>query len=115
MARLFPRGSRADSYRRGLDHSQRLSQMFQDDRKRVQGAGGRSTGSALRLHEALKQRPLLSIVAACERTGLSFPTTSSAMNLLVEQGLVRELTGRPRNRVFVYDEYLAILSEEERV
>jgi hypothetical protein len=33
------------------------------------------------------------------------------MESLVEMGLVRELTGKKRNRVFIYDEYLAVLSE----
>jgi hypothetical protein len=33
------------------------------------------------------------------------------MELLVEMGLARELTGKKRNRVFVYAEYLSALSE----
>lgn len=45
------------------------------------------------------------------RSGLSFPTAGSALDLLVELGIARELTGKRRNRVFVYDQYLAILNE----
>ena len=33
------------------------------------------------------------------------------MDLLVELGVARELTGRRRNRLFVYDRYLDILNE----
>ena len=33
------------------------------------------------------------------------------MQLLVGLGIVRELTGQRRNRVFVYDAYLKILNE----
>ena len=33
------------------------------------------------------------------------------MELLVELGIARELTGKRRNRLFVYDRYLAILNE----
>ena len=33
------------------------------------------------------------------------------MNALIELGIVRELTGQRRNRVFAYDRYLAILNE----
>ena len=32
--------------------------------------------------------------------------------LLVAQGIARELTSKPRNRLFVYDRYLSILNEE---
>jgi hypothetical protein len=33
------------------------------------------------------------------------------MDLLTSLGIARELTGRRRNRLFVYDRYLAILNE----
>jgi hypothetical protein len=33
------------------------------------------------------------------------------MNLLVDLGVARELTGKRRNRLFLYDRYLAILNE----
>ncbi len=42
---------------------------------------------------------------------LSFPASASAMELLVDLGIARELTGKRRSRVFAYDRYLAILSE----
>ncbi|MBI4729229.1 MAG: Fic family protein [Acidobacteria bacterium] len=90
--------------------ARRLTTMFQDDRRRIEPMGRRA-GSALRVHEALKSRPILSLAITSERTGLSFPAASSAMDLLVELGIARELTGRRRNRLFVYDRYLAILSE----
>ncbi|MCX6093835.1 MAG: Fic family protein, partial [Candidatus Bipolaricaulota bacterium] len=38
-------------------------------------------------------------------------TVSSAMDLLAELGIAREFTGKRRNRLFVYDRYLAILNE----
>jgi hypothetical protein len=33
------------------------------------------------------------------------------MELLVGSGMARELTGKRRNRLFVYDRYLAMLNE----
>jgi hypothetical protein len=33
------------------------------------------------------------------------------MDLLMDLGIARELTGKRRNRLFAYDQYLAILSE----
>jgi len=93
-----------------VETAQRLSVLHLDDRAMIEPTGRRA-GSALRVHEALKARPILSLPAICERTGLSFPAASSAMDLLVELGIARELTGRRRNRLFVYDRYLAILNE----
>jgi Fic family protein len=90
--------------------ARRLAAMFQEDRHRIEPAGRRA-GSALRVHEALKAHPLLSLPAICERTGLSFPAASSAIELLLELGVARELTGKRRNRLFLYDQYLALLNE----
>ena len=91
--------------------TQRLSHMFQDDRNRIQAAGGRRAGSALRIHDALKSRPILSLPAARRDTKLSFQTAASAIELLVTHGIAREITGKRRNRLFVYDRYLSILNE----
>jgi Fic family protein len=89
--------------------AQELAGVFQVDRSRI-AKRGRRAGSALRVHDALKTRPLSSVQEVCRTTGLSFPAASSAMELLVELGITRELTGKRRNRLFVYDRYLTILS-----
>ena len=91
--------------------AQRISRMFDDDRNKVQASGGRRTGSALRLHDALKAQPILSLTAAGRNSGLSFPTASTAMEFLAKNGIAREITGKRRNRLFVYDQYLFILNE----
>ncbi len=88
----------------------RLVAMFHTDRTRIEPCGRRA-GSALRVHEAIKARPITSMTEVCTTTGLSFPAASSAMALLVELGIARELTGRRRNRLFSYDGYLAALNE----
>ena len=90
--------------------AQRLEAMFQTDRAKIEDAG-RRTGSALRVHEALKERLVRTMSSAVNATGLSFPAVSSAMSLLVDLKIARELTGRRRNRLFAYDRYLAELAE----
>lgn len=87
-----------------------LAAVFETDRARI-APNKRRAGSALRVHEAIKARPIASMVEVCRLTALSFPAASSAMALLVELGIARELTGRRRNRIFVYDRYLAILNQ----
>ena len=93
-----------------VDTAQRLATLFRDDRTKIESQGRRA-GSALRVHEAIKARPILSMPEICRTTGLSFPAASSAMQLLVDTAVARELTGKRRNRLFVYDRYLGILNE----
>jgi Fic family protein len=90
--------------------AERLAKIFREDRSRIEGTGRRA-GSGLRVHDALKARPIQSMPALCAATGLSFPAVSSAVELLMELELARELTGKRRNRLFVYDRYLAVLNE----
>jgi Fic family protein len=87
-----------------------LVDMFDADRAKIQGLGRRA-GSALRVHETLKSRPVLLLPEVVARSGLSFPTASAGMDALESLGIVRELTGKKRNRVFAYSRYLSLLSE----
>ena len=95
-----------------VNAAQRLSAMFQNDRMRAQAASGRRAGSVLRVHDALKSQPILSLPAACRQAALSFPAASAAMKVLAANGIVREITGKRRNRLFVYEQYVSILNEK---
>lgn len=90
--------------------AQRLIKLFEKDRAQVTPSGRRA-GSALRVLEALKARPVTSIQLASKRSGLSFPAAAAALELLVELGIAKELTGKQRNRVFAYARYLALLNK----
>ncbi len=84
--------------------------LFGADRERIGGLG-RAAGSALRVHHELQRRPLVSIAALCRSSGLTTPTVGKALASLEGLGIVREVTGRRRDRVFAYDRYLALLAE----
>lgn len=93
-----------------VDTAHRLLGMFRKDEQRL-AAGGRSTASALRIYAVLRDRPAATIQFLAERAGVTFPTASKAVEVLTGEGIVRELTGGRRNRVFAYDQYLKILNE----
>ena len=94
--------------------ARRLADMFRDDRTRIQEKG-RAAGSALRVHDVLKERPVAALQDVSRRAALSFPAASAGMALLEEAGIAEELTGKKRNRVFGYSRYLEILSEGTEV
>ena len=94
-----------------VETARQLHAIFRRDHDRISAVAGRRTGSPLRVHEVLKVRPVVSIRAATTITGLTFPTVSRAMQLLVEHGIAREVTGASRNRLYVYGEYMEALSE----
>ena len=96
--------------RSAVDTAHRLLALFRGDTERVR-ALGRSSASALRVFDALRERPLATVSALSERTGASYQTTSRAVEALRGLGLVREITGRKRERVFAYVKYLDVLNE----
>ena len=57
----------------------------------------------------LQERPITSLQQAVQRTGLSFPAVSSGMHMLERLDIVRELTGKRRDRLYGYDAYLEVL------
>jgi Fic family protein len=88
----------------------RLLALFRADEARLSGLG-RSGPSVRQVFAALCRRPLNSIKQLSTVCSLSIPTTTKALETLVERGIAREITGGRRNRLFAYDAYLAILSE----
>lgn len=90
--------------------AQKIQRLFEQDRLRIAQLG-RVSGSVLRLHQYLQNKPLVTIQKAADDTGLTRPTVATSLRLLANLGIVRELTGKERHRHFVYTDYLTILNE----
>jgi Fic family protein len=88
----------------------RILDQFALDQAKIDTLG-RAAGSALRVHQLLRQRPLLFITRTAAELDLTRPTVSAALDHLTRLGIVREVTGRRRERLFAYHDYLAILNE----
>ncbi len=93
-----------------VDTAKRLHSLFERDAQAVQRSG-RSASTTLRVFQALRERPLAGLKHVCQRTDLSFPAAAKAMETLIQLGIAGEITGRKRERVFAYKQYLAILNE----
>jgi len=93
-----------------LDTAQRLVKTAREDRERLQLIG-RGAGTALRIHHALQQQPIVNSSTLVKKTGISLPSVLKSLSTLEKLGIVRELTGRRRSRVFSYAGYVKILSE----
>jgi Fic family protein len=92
-----------------VDTARTLVALFAQDRDRIGGIG-RGAGSAMRVHHELQRRPVSSVRSVTQASGLSEPTVGKAIATLAKLGIVREATGRQRNRVFVYTRYLDLLN-----
>ncbi len=69
---------------------------------------GRGSGSALALLDLLAATPAITIVDAAGALELTVPTVGAAVDRLMERRVLREITGRGRDRVFVYEAAIAL-------
>jgi Fic family protein len=88
----------------------RILAVFDGHRRRIE-ALGRPAASVLRVFEHMQRNAIVSIPGAAESIGISAPTVAKSLDHMLELGMLREITGRQRHRLFVYHAYLAILSE----
>jgi Fic family protein len=92
------------------DAAKQILSLFEEDRTKIESLG-RPAASALRVHQLLQQKPIIAIPDAARETGMSSPTVAKSIQHLRDLGLLREITGKQRGRMFVYSDYLGILSQ----
>lgn len=100
----------AETANQAFEAATRIVDLFKEDRERITNESDRA-GSVLRIHDLFQQNPFLTSNQLVQKTGLSAPTVNAALADLEKMGIVEEITGRKRGRVFSYQRYLAILSE----
>jgi Fic family protein len=92
-----------------VETAHRLLALFAADRERMLPLG-RAAANTLRVFDVLRHRPVVNVKLLAQRTGVSFTTAARAVEALQRLGIVREVTGRARERVFVYGGYLDLLA-----
>lgn len=100
----------AETANQAFEAATQIIDLFKADREHITTKSDRA-GSALRIHELFQQNPFQTANQIVQATGLSAPTVNAALADLESLGIVEEVTGRKRGRVFSYRKYLAILSE----
>jgi Fic family protein len=92
-----------------VETGERIVELLERDRREI-AALGRSTASAEEVHRALRIHPIATSGWLVNQTGLTPATVNKTLERLVGLGILRELTGQKRNRVFGYVDYIALLN-----
>lgn len=94
-----------------VESATKILRVFAEDRRKVEELG-RTAASALRVHELLQKKPIISVPMASAELKLTAPTVRNSIEKLKEIGLVKEITGKKRDRLFSYQSYLDILQAD---
>ncbi len=95
----------------GVQAAEQLFGLLERHRRAVVGDPS-ATVSAIRLFDILPEHPVVTLATACELIGVTRPTASKAIEMLRQAGVLVETTGRQRDRIYAYRDYLDVLAED---
>jgi Fic family protein len=107
--RFFLRGL-ATQAADAVANSQRIVALQQRYREQLQTRKASTT--ALAVMEELFLNPYVTATRLRDRLGVTFPTVQGILDRFVQDGVLREVTGRQRNRVYCAEELLGAIEEE---
>lgn len=79
--------------------------------REIVGGMGRSAASAWTLLDSLFHRPIVNAKAVQEATDLSVSNANALLRRFLEAGILVEITGKQRNRLYAYDRYLRLFDD----
>jgi Fic family protein len=105
--RFFLRGV-AETAQQATDTAERIFQLRERHRALVLDDTG---ANGLKLLSMLFQRPLVNVKVVARDLHVSFPTANRLVARFEDLGLLREVTGQRRSRLFRYEPYLELFDE----
>lgn len=95
----------------GVSLAGRLFKQVSQDRQRLLAHTG-TTIPAVRLFDLLPSRPIVTLPLAMELLKTTKPTASKAIEALRKTTILEEITGKQRDRIYVYQGYLHLLTKD---
>jgi Fic family protein len=107
---FFLQGVR-DTANQAVQTAIEIDRLFRADKEKIDQFG-RGAPSALLIYQLAQANPILSIRHAARESELSFPTASAAIQRLTNAGILKESSGKRRDRLFLYVKYLEALNRD---
>lgn len=86
-----------------------LKQEWEDE---IRANFGRRGNSARKLLNELFRDPVTTVEQASHTCNLSFKAANDLVGLFSKKGLLKEMTGQSRNRIFIFERYLNIFDNQ---
>jgi len=99
-----------NSAKQALSTATKINSLFEEDCSKIESLG-RAKFSCLQALAYLKQLPQVSVQLLSQGLNMTEPTARTSLNHMVTLGILREMSGRKRDKVYVYQNYLSILEE----
>jgi Fic family protein len=80
------------------------------EKEKIMSMGKRSK-TALELLHYLFKKPVVNVREVQEKTNLSAKAANDLIKVFLNEGILREITGFQRNRIFVFDKYMNLFNK----
>ena len=94
--------------KQAIETTKKMNKLFDDDLAKINTLG-KAKFSCINTIEYLKKLPQVSVKLLAEKLNISAPTARNSLNNLVKLGIVKEITKKNRDKIYVYKKYLDIL------
>lgn len=95
----------------GVAAAQKIFTLLGKDRQTFAGHKS-ATIPAIRLFDLLPDHPIVTVPRAMSLLNTTKPTAMKAIDSLMRAGILRETTGKLRDRVYAYHRYLEVLTKD---
>lgn len=106
---FFLRGVKEVS-EQATDTARRILVLREAHRRLITDEFGYAAGNGHRVLEYLYKRPVVRISDVRQLTETSYTAANNLVARMVNRGILQEITGRSRNRVFMYRDYIELFS-----
>lgn len=98
----------AETASKAVDTLSLILTLKSETEKEITGTFGRKSHSAITLLHHLLMQPIVFVDDAKNATGLSYKAANNLIADFESAGILKEVTGQTRNRLFVFEKYLAL-------
>jgi Fic family protein len=96
--------------KQAIQNTREINQLFEQDTAKLTSLG-RSRFTCEKIIEYLKKLPQVTVPLLSTELSMSAPTARNALHKMVNLKILKEVSGKQRDKVYVYEKYLNILEE----
>lgn len=108
--KFFLRGVAAVSLE-ATETARSIVSMREAHRNIVMQKFGRAAGNGLRVLEMLFENPILTVTMVKDFLDVTYPSANSLVQRFVDAGILMEMTGKERYRLYQYNDYIGLFSD----
>ncbi len=92
--------------------ARRILALRESHRSAIADNLGRAAGNGHRVLQHLYQRPMVSVNDVRDLIETTYPAANQLVDRMVQCGILMEITGQSRNRLFQYESYIRLFDEQ---